>query len=56
MSAAMIPIAVEALTELIPLVKDMFDQAKASENPPTAEQEAAMDAALDKADAAIQAA
>ncbi len=55
MSAAMIPLAIEALTQLVPLVTTLLDQAK-NGTQPTPEQIAALDAALDKADQAIQSA
>lgn len=49
-----IPLAIELLIELVPLVKTVVAQAK-SGIPPTADQEAALDATLDKVDAIIQA-
>lgn len=55
MSAAVAGLALEALVQLIPLVQTLVAQAKDG-SVPTAEQEAAVDAALDKAQAAIDAA
>lgn len=55
MSAAMIPLAIEALVQLVPLVTAVMAQVKTGTQP-TAEQIAELDAALDKADQAIQAA
>lgn len=54
MSAAMIPLAVEALVQLIPLVRTLVDQAQ-NGTVPTAADIAALNTALDKADDAIQA-
>lgn len=55
MSAAVVTLVVEALTQLVPLVISLREQAQ-NGSPPTPEQEAAIDAALEKAEAAIQAA
>ena len=55
MSASMIPLAIEALTQLVPLVTTLIQQSK-SGTQPTAQQIAELDAALDKANEAIQAA
>lgn len=53
MSAAMTPLAVEALIQLVPLATTLIDQVK-NGTQPTPEQIAALDAALDKANEAIQ--
>lgn len=54
MSAAMIPLAIQALTELIPIVQNLIQQAQSGQVP-TEEQIAAAEAAVDQANAAIQA-
>lgn len=50
-----VSLIVTAITELIPLVTMLLDRAKTG-TPPTAEEEAQVNAALDAANAAIQAA
>lgn len=54
MSATIVPLVIEALTELIPLVRMLMDQAK-NGTVPSADDEAKVNAALDAANAAIQA-
>lgn len=55
MSEALVPVVITAVTELIPLVRTLLDQAK-NGTVPTAEQEAAVNAALDNAESIIAAA